>query len=146
MNYISKLNIFLLAARPKTLGATLAPVLIGTSMAFTEGKGNIILALAILISAMLIQIGTNFSNDYFDFIKGADTSERLGPKRVTQAGLIKPEIVLKYFVLIFGLAFLVGIYLVFKGGWPILIIGILSIVCGILYTCLLYTSPSPRDS
>ncbi|MEZ7974398.1 MAG: 1,4-dihydroxy-2-naphthoate polyprenyltransferase [SAR324 cluster bacterium] len=128
------LNVWLLAVRPKTLGAALAPILIGTVMAFAEGKGHAGAALAALLAALLIQIGTNFSNDYFDFIKGADTEERLGPMRATQAGLVTPEAMLKNFIFVFGLAVLVGVYLVFRGGWPIVIIGILSIASGILYT------------
>ena len=134
MNCGKYLNIWLLAVRPKTLGAALAPIMIGTTVAFTEGKGHAGAALAALLGALLIQIGTNFSNDYFDFIKGADTEERLGPMRATQAGLVSPQAMLKNFVLIFGLAVLVGIYLVYRGGWPIVIIGILSIASGILYT------------
>ena len=134
MNSGKNLQIWLLAVRPKTLGAALAPILIGTAMAFVEGKGHAGAALAALLGALLIQIGTNFSNDYFDFIKGADTEERLGPVRATQAGLVTPEAMLRNFVLVFGLAVLVGIYLVYRGGWPLLIIGILSIASGILYT------------
>ena len=127
-------RIWLLAVRPKTLGAAVAPILIGTVMAFTEGKGHIAAAAAALLGALLIQIGTNFSNDYFDFIKGADTEERLGPMRATQAGLVTPQAMLRNFVLVFALAALVGIYLVYRGGWPIVIIGVLSIASGILYT------------
>ena len=134
MNSRKYLNIWLLAVRPKTLGAALAPIMIGTAVAFAEGKGHAGAALAALLGALLIQIGTNFSNDYFDFIKGADTEERLGPMRATQAGLVSPQAMLKNFVLVFGLAVLVGIYLVYRGGWPIVIIGILSIASGILYT------------
>jgi 1,4-dihydroxy-2-naphthoate octaprenyltransferase len=134
MNSGKYLNVWLLAVRPKTLGAALAPIIIGTTVAFAEGKGHAGAALAALLGALLIQIGTNFSNDYFDFIKGADTEERLGPMRATQAGLVSPQAMLKNFVLVFGLAVLVGIYLVYRGGWPIVIIGILSIASGILYT------------
>ena len=134
MNSGKYLNVWLLAVRPKTLGAALAPIMIGTTVAFAEGKGHAGAALAALLGALLIQIGTNFSNDYFDFIKGADTEERLGPMRATQAGLVSPQAMLKNFVLVFGLAVLVGIYLVYRGGWPIVIIGILSIASGILYT------------
>ena len=134
MIYRNNLKVWLLAVRPKTLGAALAPILIGTAMAFAEGKGHAGAALATLLSAMLIQIGTNFSNDYFDFIKGADTKERIGPMRATQAGLVTPEAMLRNFIVVFGLAVLIGIYLVFRGGWPIVIIGILSITSGILYT------------
>ncbi len=134
MNSGKYLNVWLLAVRPKTLGAALAPIMIGTTVAFTEGKEHAGAALAALLGALLIQIGTNFSNDYFDFIKGADTEERLGPVRATQAGLVTPQAMLKNCVLVFGLAILVGIYLVYRGGWPIVIIGILSIASGILYT------------
>jgi 1,4-dihydroxy-2-naphthoate octaprenyltransferase len=87
-----------------------------------------------LVAAVLIQIGTNFTNDYFDFHKGADTAERLGPVRVTQSGLIAPATVRTAMILVFGLAALVGLYLVFAGGWPILAIGIFSIAAGVLYT------------
>ena len=128
------LDVWLLAVRPKTLGAAVAPILIGTSMAYAVGKGHAGAALAALLGALLIQIGTNFSNDYFDFVKGADTVERLGPIRATQAGLVTPEAMQRNFVLVFGLAVLVGIYLVYRGGWPIVIIGVLSIASGILYT------------
>ena len=134
MNSGKNSNVWLLAVRPKTLGAALAPILIGTAMAFAEGKGHAGAALVALLGALLIQIGTNFSNDYFDFIKGADTEERLGPMRATQAGLVTPQAMLRNFVFVFGLAVLVGIYLVYRGGWPIVIIGILSIASGILYT------------
>ena len=134
MNSRKNFKVWMLAVRPKTLGAALAPILIGTAMAFAEGKGHTGAALAALLGALLIQIGTNISNDYFDFIKGADTKERLGPMRATQAGLVTPEAMFRNFILVFGLAFLVGIYLVYRGGWPIVIIGILSIASGILYT------------
>ena len=133
MNSGKNSNVWLLAVRPKTLGAALAPILIGTAMAFAEGKGHAGAALVALLGALLIQIGTNFSNDYFDFIKGADTEERLGPMRATQAGLVTPQAMLRNFVFVFGLAVLVGIYLVYRGGWPIVIIGILSIASGIQY-------------
>ena len=91
MNSYKQLRIFFMAIRLKTLGVTVSPVLIGTTMAFSSNKGNIVTALACLISALLIQIGTNLSNDYFDYVKGSDTDERLGPTRVTQSGLISPE-------------------------------------------------------
>jgi len=134
VNISNYLRVWLSAIRPKTLGAAVSPILIGTAMAFGEGKGHALAALAALLGALLIQIGTNFSNDYFDYIKGADTEERLGPVRVTQSGQVRPKTMLWNFVMVFGLATLVGIYLVFRGGWPIVIIGILSIASGILYT------------
>ena len=134
MNFLKNLSIFFMGIRPKTLGVTVSPVLIGTTMAFSSNKGHWMSAFACLISALLIQIGTNLSNDYFDYLKGADTEERLGPTRVTQSGLIPPEKMLKIFSYVFGLASLVGIYIVIRGGWPIFLIGILSIASGILYT------------
>lgn len=125
---------WILAARPKTLPAASAPVIIGTAMAYEAGGFHLISSLVALIGALLIQIGTNLANDYFDFKKGTDQPDRLGPTRVTQSGLIKPETVKKAMILIFCLALLSGIYLVARGGVPILIIGLLSILFGVLYT------------
>jgi 1,4-dihydroxy-2-naphthoate octaprenyltransferase len=90
--------------------------------------------LAALLGALLIQIGTNFANDVFDFKKGADTAERLGPLRVTQAGLLSPGQMTTGMIVAFGLAALIGVYLIIVGGWPIVVIGILSILSGIAYT------------
>ncbi|MEI6806624.1 MAG: 1,4-dihydroxy-2-naphthoate octaprenyltransferase, partial [Myxococcaceae bacterium] len=87
-----------------------------------------------LLGAVLIQIGTNLSNDYFDFQKGADTHERLGPIRVTQAGLIAPKQVKAAFIFVFAMSACLGILLVLRGGWPILLIGLASILSGIAYT------------
>ena len=134
MKIKKNINIFLLAIRPKTLGAAVSPIIIGTSMAFSSGNGHFGTALACLSCSLLIQIGTNFSNDYFDYVKGSDTKERLGPVRVTQAGLVSPKVMIRNFVCVFGLAILVGIYLIYRGGWPVFFIGILSIASGILYT------------
>ncbi len=130
----SKIKLWYLATRPKTLPAAAAPVIIGTAMAFGDGLGHWPSALLALIVALLIQIGTNFSNDYFDFVHGADTEERTGPMRLTQAGLIPPQTMKRAFILVFALAFAGGLYLVFRGGWPILLIGVLSILFGVLYT------------
>jgi 1,4-dihydroxy-2-naphthoate octaprenyltransferase len=125
---------WLLAARPKTLPAAAAPVLVGTAVALSEGKFRPGPALAALAAALLIQIGTNLANDVFDYQKGADTSDRLGPLRVTQAGLLSPRQVLTGMGLVFALAVLLGLYLVSVGGWPIVAIGLLSILAGIAYT------------
>ena len=103
-------------------------------MAFEVEKGHLFSAMAALLGALLIQIGTNLSNDYFDFVKGADTEERLGPARATQAGWIRPEIILRSSLLVFAAAVIIGIFLVLRGGWPIVLIGIASVICGILYT------------
>jgi 1,4-dihydroxy-2-naphthoate octaprenyltransferase len=129
-----RLRIWLLAARPKTLWAAIAPVIIGTAMSFDSGGFHLLSSLAALSGAVFIQIGTNYANDYYDFIKGADRDNRLGPTRVTQAGLVTPSQVKKAALLTFGLAFLIGIYLVYRGGWPIVIIGLSAIAFGILYT------------
>jgi 1,4-dihydroxy-2-naphthoate polyprenyltransferase len=130
----ARLKIWIDAARPKTLWAAVAPVLIGSAMAYSDGKIHLLSAGIALLGAMLIQIGTNFANDYFDFKKGADTKNRLGPVRATEAGLVKPKVMRNAFMLVFFLAFLVGIYLIDRAGWPIFVIGVLSIIFGILYT------------
>lgn len=131
---ISKLKIWIMAVRPKTLPAAIAPVVIGTAMAYGDGKHHFLSAAVSLFCALMIQIGTNLSNDYFDFKKGADNSKRIGPTRITQAGLVKSSSVKNAFILVFLIAVLASFYLVFRGGLPIVIIGILSIVSGVLYT------------
>ncbi|PIQ27911.1 1,4-dihydroxy-2-naphthoate polyprenyltransferase [bacterium (Candidatus Blackallbacteria) CG17_big_fil_post_rev_8_21_14_2_50_48_46] len=130
----SQAEIWWMAARPRTLGAALAPIWIGTALAISSGKWDPLSFVAALLGALLIQIGTNFANDYFDFIKGADTAERIGPTRATQAGLIKPERMRLAFLLTFALVGLPGLYLVYRGGWPILVLGLLSVLSGIFYT------------
>ncbi|MDY7231611.1 1,4-dihydroxy-2-naphthoate polyprenyltransferase [Hyalangium rubrum] len=128
------LKTWFMAARPKTLTAALVPVGVGTGLAFGNGVGRWLPAVAALVGALLIQIGTNLTNDYYDFKKGADTSERLGPVRVTQSGLIAPGSVLAGALACFALAILSGIYLVSVGGWPIVAIGLTSVLCGYAYT------------
>jgi len=130
----SRLHIWLLAARPKTLPAAVAPVLIGTAIAYADDGFHWLSALAAALGAVFIQIGTNLANDYYDFKKGIDTKERLGPMRVTQAGLVSPAQTRAATIIVFAVAFLIGIYLVYRGGWPIVAIGLLSILFGILYT------------
>lgn len=131
---ISPARAWVLATRPKTLPAAVAPVLVGMAVAHAIGKFALLPALGALLGAMLLQIGTNLANDYFDFKKGADTHERLGPMRVTQAGLIDEAAVRNAMIGTFAASALVGVYLVAVGGWPILVIGILSILSGIAYT------------
>jgi len=127
-------NPWLLAARPKTLPAAAAPVVVGTALAAFRGGFVPGPAAAALLGALLIQIATNLANDYFDFVKGADTAERVGPTRVTQAGLISPEAVRNAMLATLGAAVLVGAYLVWVGGWPIVWIGLASLVCAVAYT------------
>jgi len=130
----SPVMVWWLAARPRTLVAAVVPVLVGTALAFTEGRENLWAALAALMGAFFIQIGTNLVNDVVDFKKGADTAERLGPMRVTQAGLLSPGKVAAGAVVAFGLAVACGLYLTSLVGWPLLLVGVVSILCGIAYT------------
>ncbi len=123
-----------LAARPKTLWAAVGPVILGTAFAYEDGSFHAPSALAALVIGLLIQIGANFANDYFDFVNGTDTHDRLGPMRLTQAGHIAPQTMKKAFVLVFTLAFVLGLYLIWRGGWPVLLVGVLSILFAILYT------------
>ncbi len=130
----SPLSAWILAARPKTLWAAFSPVLMGSALAAADGRFHLLSALAALFGAFSIQIGTNFCNDYADFVKGADTAERKGPARATQSGWISPAAMLRGTVLVFTLAAVLVGYLVQRGGWPVLLIGVLSIAFGALYT------------
>src|SRR6187200_3758104 len=123
-----------MAARPRTLPAAAAPVLVGTSYAATLGTFKPLTFVATMLGALLIQIGTNLSNDYSDARRGADTEDRLGPVRVTAGGLVPPRTVLLWTYLTFGAAALCGVYLVIVAGWELLLIGVLSILAGVLYT------------
>ncbi len=129
-----RLRAWLVAARPQTLPAAAAPVIVGTAVAIEAGVFAPLPALIAFIGAALIQIGTNFANDYYDAKKGADTDDREGFTRVTQAGLIEPPQVRRATVATFGLAILAGTYLVYVGGVPILVIGLVSVFCGWAYT------------
>lgn len=122
------------AARPKTLGAAVAPVLVGTTMAWEAGELHVLSALCALVSAVLIQVGVNFHNDYNDFLKGTDTEERVGPERVTQAGLVDPLTMRNATIAVFAGAVLAGLYLILRGGWPILAVGVASILSALWYT------------
>src|SRR5712692_6068573 len=124
---VGPLRVWLLAARPATLPAAIVPVLVGSAAAAAEGHFRPLAFSAALLASMLIQVGTNLANDYSDYFKGADTAARLGPLRVTQSGLIAPSAVRTATIVVFGLAALLGVYLIVVGGWPILAIGLLSI-------------------
>ncbi len=125
---------WILAARPKTLPAAASPVLVGCALAYHKGLFSIVPALLCLGFALLIQIATNYANDYFDFKKGADNSERKGPARAVASGLVSPRNMLIATVLVLILAFLVGINLVTYGGLSLLIVGLLSLAFAVLYT------------
>jgi len=130
----ASIKLWVQAARPWTLGVAVSPVLMGTVIAHTESGIKWPAALTALLGGIFIQIGTNLANDYFDFKKGADTETRVGPQRVTQSGLMAPETVRNGFIASFTLAFLLGIYLVYLGGWPIVTIGLISLFLGVIYT------------
>lgn len=131
---MSSLDKWILAARPRTLVAAVVPVIVGAAYAKHAALEHWPFVLCAVFSALCIQIGTNLANDYSDFKRGADTSQRIGPVRVTQAGLIAPRKVKNGAILAFALAVAFGIPLIARGGWPILLIGILSILCGWAYT------------
>lgn len=130
----SKVACWLLACRPRTLAVSVAPVFLGSALAYTLGSFSLPVALAALFGALAIQTGTNLVNDFCDAKKGADTEERLGPVRVTARGWIPEKQVLSGAIAAFLLAGVLGLYLVMVAGWPVLVIGVVSILAGILYT------------
>lgn len=130
---------WILAARPKTLPAAMAPVLVGSALACHEGWFQLLPAGICLAFALLIQVATNFANDYYDFKKGADTADRVGPTRAVASGLIQPHSMKAAAGLAFALAFVVGLGLIPFGGWWLLAVGLSSILCGYAYT----TGPLP---
>jgi 1,4-dihydroxy-2-naphthoate polyprenyltransferase len=125
---------WVLAARPATLTAAFVPVGVGTGAAMASGGARWLPALAALLGAFAIQIGTNFANDVFDAERGADTEERVGPTRAVQAGLLSGSAVRGGMMAAFGFATLCGVYLVVVAGWPVVAIGVASIASGIAYT------------
>jgi 1,4-dihydroxy-2-naphthoate polyprenyltransferase len=131
---IPALRAWLLAARPKTLAAAAAPVVVGCACAATAGQLRLLPALATLAGALLIQVGTNLWNDVADFERGTDTAARLGPTRATLAGLLTPGQVRAGTLATFGLAVVVGVYLALVAGWPVVVIGAASILAGLAYT------------
>lgn len=132
-------TIWIRAARPKTLWAAVAPVLLGTAFAFGEGAFHALSACCAFLVAVSVQVGTNYANDYQDFAQGADTAERKGPLRITQAGLASPRAVRAAAAIAFLIAFLAGLYLVVRGGWFLLFIGLASILCGAIYSAGRYS-------
>jgi 1,4-dihydroxy-2-naphthoate octaprenyltransferase len=130
----SKFKTWIEAARPQTLAAAFVPVAVGASLAVHDQRFDWAPTVVALLCAFLIQIGTNFANDYFDFIKGADNDDRIGFERATALGLISTEQMKRATMLTMGLAFLLGLYLVWHAGWVILVLGIASLIFGVLYT------------
>ena len=131
---IPRSRAWIMASRPRTLTAAVAPVLVGTGLAAFHDTVAWLPAAAAMVGAVLIQVGTNLANDYYDFVRGGDTEERVGPVRVTQAGILPPETVKRGTAVVLGAAMLVGVYLVSVAGWPIVWIGLASVACAVLYT------------
>lgn len=134
MSNEKKINSWIIASRPRTLHAAFVPIIVGSAVAFSEGKLNILFSFAALICSLLIQIGTNFTNDLYDFLKGADTVKRKGPRRVLASGLISVNEMKMGIIITFLTSFLLGLYLVYHGGMVIFIIGVISILAGLAYT------------
>jgi len=130
----SKIESWLLASRPRTLLAAVVPVMVGSSLAISQNKFTFILSLIALFCSILIQVGTNFTNDLYDYLKGTDKEDRVGPRRVLVSGLITTSEMKLGIITVFGLAFLLGLYLVYAAGIVILIIGVISILAGLAYT------------
>ena len=131
---MSALRLWAIAARPRTLPAAIAPVLVGTALAGSEGVFRPLAFACALAGSVFIQIGTNLSNDYSDARRGADRDDRLGPLRVTAGGLMPPGRVLAGTYAAFGIAVAAGAYLVALAGWELLAVGAASILAGVLYT------------
>jgi 1,4-dihydroxy-2-naphthoate octaprenyltransferase len=128
------MKVWLLAARPRTLPAAVAPVLVGSALAFHAGHFRPLPALLCLVFALLAQVAANFANDYFDFVKGADGAARVGPRRAVASGLVSPEAMRRATWGVCSAAFLVGLGLLPFGGWPLLLVGISSLLCAVAYT------------
>jgi len=128
-----------MAVRPKTLWAAASPVFVGVALAIGAGVVRPGIAALTLVSAVLIQIGTNLYNDYRDTVRGADSVARKGPTRVVQAGLVSPEQMKRVTAVVFSVAVLAGLYLMIRGGWPIVLIGLSAILFGVLYSAGKYS-------
>jgi len=123
-----------LAARPRTLPVAVAPVLVGTALAASDGRARALPAAAAAVAALLLQIGANLANDLFDHQKGADAHDRLGPPRAMQHGMLSERGMRRGIALVFAAAVVVGAYLVTVGGWPIAAVGVVSVAAGLAYT------------
>jgi 1,4-dihydroxy-2-naphthoate octaprenyltransferase len=134
VNKQTRLESWILASRPKTLLAAFVPVLVGSAIAYSDDAFNFTAALLALICSILIQVGTNFVNDLYDYLAGTDTKDRVGPKRALAEGFISINDMKLGISLTFGLAFLLGTYLVYISTWITFVIGIVSILAGFAYT------------
>jgi 1,4-dihydroxy-2-naphthoate polyprenyltransferase len=130
----NRLGVWTQAVRPKTLPAAIAPVMVAGALAWRDGVFNGTAALLCLIFGLLIQIGTNFANDYYDFVKGADPVDRVGPTRAVAAGWVAPAVMHRAMWGVLITAFLLGLTLVYWGGMWLIVIGLLSVICAIAYT------------
>jgi len=130
----SNLHSWIMAIRPRTLPAAAAGVIMGSALAWQDGHFRFDAFVVCLLVALLLQIGSNLANDVFDYERGTDTTERLGPTRVTQAGLLTPSQVKYGMAVVFGLAAVLGLYLAWLGGWIIIVMGIAAILSAIAYT------------
>jgi 1,4-dihydroxy-2-naphthoate octaprenyltransferase len=130
---LTPVQIWLHAIRPKTLFASIAPIVVGSAVAWHEDGFHLLTAVVALTVALLLQITSNLANDYFDFKRGAD-KERVGPLRVMQAGLVTERAMQRAIALTVALAIACGLYLVYQGGWPIFVAGLAAVICAIAYT------------
>lgn len=123
-----------MAARPATLPAGIAPVMIGTAIAWHDGLFALLPFVVVLFAVLAIQIGVNFANDLADALKGADTEARIGPQRAVSTGVISARDMKKAIAVTFGLAAVAGLYLIWYAGWPIFVIGVVSVIAALGYT------------
>lgn len=128
------MNVWIEAARPKTIIASISPVIIGTALAYADGFFTPLVFMMTLIAALMIQVGTNYANDYFDFVKGQDTHERKGPRRACASGLVSQRAMLKAITLAFGIAILCTSLLIYVGGLIIAFLLVLAVLFGLAYT------------
>jgi 1,4-dihydroxy-2-naphthoate polyprenyltransferase len=131
---MNRAQIWISAARPRTLPAAIAPVLVGSALAWRDQRFDPLAAAICLAFALLIQIGTNFANDYYDFVHGADSAARVGPRRAVAAGLVSPATMKAAMIVLFAIAFLLGLTLIAWGGPWLVLIGVTSVLSGIAYT------------
>ena len=131
---ISRIRVWISASRPRTLPAAVSPVVVGSAMAAHDHRFDPSAAGLCLAFALLVQVGTNFANDYYDFVHGADTAARVGPRRAVAAGLVTPAAMRRAMAAVFAAAFAVGLGLIHWGGLWMLAVGAASIVCGVAYT------------